>query len=70
MKIKNLSIIIPVFNEEENVAKLSDSLLKVLPGLNLEDWEILFVDDGSTDKTFDVLRDLKKMMWKTPPILK
>jgi glycosyltransferase involved in cell wall biosynthesis len=50
----NLSLIIPVYNEEENLPILYDSIqqaLKLIKGT----WEVIFVDDGSRDKSFDVL---------------
>ncbi|WP_448583993.1 glycosyltransferase family 2 protein [Thermocrinis sp.] len=52
-----LSVIIPAYNEEENVPILYEKLKKVLDNLG-EDYEIIFVDDGSTDSTYDRLRKL------------
>lgn len=49
-----LSIIIPVYNEEENVVRLFEKIQAVCEKLN-EKYEILFVDDGSQDSTFQVL---------------
>jgi len=54
----DLSVVIPVFNERDNVEPLYRSLRGVLASLP-EVHEILFVDDGSTDGTFDVLARLK-----------
>jgi len=53
----NLSLIIPVYNEEENLPLLYDSIDKALLPLN-NTWEVIFVDDGSRDHSFDVLRSL------------
>lgn len=50
-----LSVVIPVFNEEENVQPLVERLQAVLTGF-LQRAEILIVDDGSTDATLDELR--------------
>ncbi len=47
---KDISVVIPVFNEEENVKLLYSKLEETLDGLK-KDYEIIFVDDGSTDKT-------------------
>jgi len=46
-----LSVVIPVYNEEESIKPLYDSLVKALDKLLL-DYEIILVDDGSKDKTF------------------
>lgn len=43
-----LSIVVPVLNEEDNVVPLVDQVRAALEG---DDWELLFVDDGSTDAT-------------------
>jgi len=48
------SIVIPVYNEEENVAPLYSSLKRVLDKL-ADKYEIIFVDDGGKDKTFEKL---------------
>lgn len=57
-KKTNLSIVIPVHNEEENVVWLYEALKNILPTLNLT-YEIIFIDDGSTDKTFDKLKSIQ-----------
>ena len=50
----NISVIIPVYNEEKNVKILYERLKKVLSKLN-KTYEIIFIDDGSIDKTYDEL---------------
>ncbi len=45
-----LSVVIPVYNEQENIRPLIESLNKNLEGI---DHEVIFVDDGSIDKTVD-----------------
>ena len=45
-----VSVVVPVFNEEENVSILQSELRAALAGL---DYEIVFVDDGSTDRSAD-----------------
>ncbi len=54
-----LSLIIPVYNEEGNLSILFDSIKQVMPSLK-KSWEIVFVDDGSTDKSQDILRALTR----------
>jgi glycosyltransferase involved in cell wall biosynthesis len=55
----NLSIIIPVFNEEENIPHLLKGLKTALAGIKT-DYEVIFIDDGSTDNTLNVLKDIHK----------
>lgn len=54
-----VSVVIPLYNEEENVDLLYASLKQVLQTLGRES-EIIFIDDGSKDKTFDRLSNLKR----------
>ncbi|MFQ5740126.1 MAG: glycosyltransferase family 2 protein [Acidobacteriota bacterium] len=52
-----MSIVIPVFNERDNLELLLQELCRVLDSLGTA-YEILFIDDGSTDGSPDVLREL------------
>ncbi len=52
-----VSVVIPVYNERESVRPLSEELLQVLRGLGRR-IEVLFIDDGSTDGTSEVLAEL------------
>ena len=52
-----LSLVIPVHNEERNLKILYDEVLKVLHPLKL-DYEFVFVDDGSLDASYSVLKSL------------
>lgn len=59
-KVKaEISIVIPLYNEEDNIGLLYDSLKDVVKTVNRET-EIIFVDDGSTDGTFERLSRLKR----------
>lgn len=53
-----LSVVIPLFNEEENIPLLYDELNEVLPGLDLE-YEVIFIDDGSSDNSLQLLKELQ-----------
>jgi glycosyltransferase involved in cell wall biosynthesis len=55
----HISVVIPVFCEEKNIFTLFVELKRVLEGLN-EGYEIIFVDDGSWDGSFDVLEKLAR----------
>ncbi len=52
-----ISVVIPAYNEEENIPILYEKLKKVLDNLG-EDYEIIFVDDGSTDRTYEILKEI------------
>lgn len=52
-----LSIVVPCYNEEGNVNDLYEKINKVLDNIK---YEIIFIDDGSTDKTLDKLKELHK----------
>ena len=51
----NLSLIIPVYNEEENLPLLFDAIYSAMPPLN-QSWEAILVDDGSHDNSLSVLK--------------
>jgi len=52
-----LSVTIPILNEEDTLRELAARLRTVLEGVT-PDWEVLFVDDGSTDRSWEVMADL------------
>ena len=56
---KLISIVVPVFNEEESIQPLYDALVPVLHPLSEQyNFEIVFMDNHSTDRTFERLADL------------
>jgi glycosyltransferase involved in cell wall biosynthesis len=55
---RDLSVVIPVYNEEENLAPLWAELRAVLEGLRLS-FEVIFVDDGSRDRSAEIIRGLR-----------
>jgi glycosyltransferase involved in cell wall biosynthesis len=54
----DVSIVVPLFNERDNLMPLHDELNQVMQRLN-RSYELIFVDDGSTDGGVQVLRDIK-----------
>ncbi|MDQ7787894.1 MAG: glycosyltransferase family 2 protein [Thermodesulfovibrionales bacterium] len=54
-----LSVVIPVYNEEENVQMLHEQLKSVLDTLNTE-YELILVDDGSSDRTLSLLEEIQR----------
>ena len=54
-----ISVVVPLFNEEENVLELHARLERTLRSLNLT-YEILFIDDGSRDRTAAILAGLRE----------
>src|SRR6185295_15382098 len=55
----DLSLLIPVYNEQENLPLLFDAIQKAMLPLKLT-WEVILVDDGSRDGTLPVLRQQAK----------
>ena len=56
----DLSVVVPLYNEEESLKELHNQIRGTLGRMNLR-YEILFIDDGSTDRSFQVLRELKRL---------
>lgn len=57
----NISVVIPIYNEEENLPILYKKLKDVLDRINKEkgmNYEIIFVNDGSKDRSWDIIREL------------
>ena len=57
--MKKISIIIPAYNEEEALPLLYDRLKELMEKMNNYEFEILFVNDGSKDKTIEIIKDLR-----------
>jgi dolichol-phosphate mannosyltransferase len=54
----DLSVIIPIYNEEGNIQKLFDRLHGVTEGLGLKNVEFIFVNDGSKDNSIELIKQL------------
>ena len=57
--MKKLSVVIPCFNEEEAIPLFYNEIDKVSKSMNDVSFEIIFVDDGSTDNTLNVIKNIK-----------
>src|SRR5476651_41449 len=55
---KKISVVIPSFNEEGNIEHLANRLLVAIKALSNYDYEIIFIDDGSSDGTLEKLKGL------------
>lgn len=58
--MKNISLIVPCFNEEEAIPLFYEEALKCLKEISDIDYEIIFVDDGSKDKTLYSIKKLRE----------
>lgn len=57
--MKKISIVVPCYNEEENVEPLAEAIIDVMKGqLSSYDYELLFIDNASTDATREIIRKL------------
>ncbi len=59
-KEKKISVVAPIYNEEGNVRELHKEIMETLKEHNLNG-EIIFVDDGSSDKSVEIMRKLKPL---------
>ena len=60
MKINNISIVIPILNEEKNLEQLVKKIVRIKDKIQILKFELIFVDDNSKDKTQKILNKLKK----------
>ena len=57
VKIKKISVVIPLLNEAESILLLAGEIRKSLKNINAS-YEVIFVDDGSTDKSLKIIKDI------------
>ena len=58
-KVRKISVIIPAYNEEDNIPILMEELQDIISKTNL-DCEVVLVDDGSDDRTYTVAKECEK----------
>ena len=57
--MKKISIVVPTYNEEENVKPLSEAIINELQvNCNAYDYELIFIDNNSQDNTRSIIRQL------------
>jgi glycosyltransferase involved in cell wall biosynthesis len=57
LSVPELSVIIPVYNEEDSLDRLYDKVTQAMAPLN-KTWELILVDDGSRDRSFEILETI------------
>ena len=55
--MKKISIVIPVYNEQEVIEECYRRIKNVIIGLKTYAYEIIFIDDGSIDKSFEIIEN-------------
>ena len=55
---KIVSILVPCYNEEASVPKLYEEVSKLMDSENNYEWELFFINDGSRDKTINIIKEL------------
>lgn len=58
--MKKISIIIPAYNEEESLPFLYERLTKLINSIENYEFEVLFINDGSKDKTLEIIKHLRQ----------
>ncbi len=61
MKKTSISLVVPIYNEEGNVAELHREIVEMCDNQGYQ-YEIIFVDDGSTDSTFGIIETLSPVV--------
>lgn len=59
ISFSKVSVVVPLFNEEESISPLTEDIVKAFKNLS-SDYEVLFIDDGSTDHSLEVIKNLRK----------
>ena len=64
----NISVVIPLLNEKESLRELTDSIIDVMKSYNFS-YEIIFIDDGSSDNSWDIIEAVSYTHLTLPTIL-
>lgn len=71
MNIDKLTIGLPCYNEEENIIKVIDNTMRALRKNKLSNWELILVDNKSTDKTVQIIKKkIKQKNYKNIKLIK
>lgn len=60
MKKELISLVVPCYNEEEAIPLFYEAIKKQIKKMDYVDFEVIFVNDGSKDKTLEIIRDLSR----------
>ena len=58
--MKKISIIVPAYNEEESIPYLEKRLVALMNNMKNYEFEVLFVNDGSKDRTLELIKNLRE----------
>ena len=62
--MEKISIVVPCYNEEESIPLFYEAIIKEFKNIKA-DLEIIFVDDGSKDKTLEIMMELANKRFKS-----
>jgi len=60
-KMRQVTFVVPAYNEENNIRRFYEETNKATRGLNNYTWEFVFIDDGSNDLTWHVIKELSDL---------
>ncbi len=58
--MSRISVVIPCFNEEEALPVYYRAMCQVMEEMSGEEFELIFVDDGSSDRTLSILKEMNE----------
>ena len=58
--MKKISIIVPAYNEEESLPFLYERLTKLIDSIENYEFEVLFINDGSKDRTLELIKEIRQ----------